>query len=235
MVSRFPFSIGDTECLFGFCRWADTLQDFSLSRSTSHLDCLRFVIEFPVKEKLGRSRFAFSLCLSHPCHAWNSMTLLWSISICHPLMTVLLLLCLRVCFLSSPVRLIGAPPAKSLDPSTLGPYFPASVACWFILLHCILIAQSKSDLQLFRNSELCCVHAFQCVIHGSLTQRQENFVSFCVKSLNIVSSKSDAHEIREFEHRFTGTCSTKVFGDHVGDLSPSKKWIVFLGFLFLQA
>ena len=43
-------------------------------------------------------------------------------------------------------------------------------------------------------------------------------MSFCVKSLNIVFSKSDVRKVRELQPRFVGARNTKMFIDHVGDL-----------------
>ena len=59
-------------------------------------------------------------------------------------------------------------------------------------------------------------------------------MSFCIKSLNIVSSESDVHKVNEFQYRFVGTYNTKKFVDHVSDLSSSKKSIDFLGVLLFQ-
>ena len=59
-------------------------------------------------------------------------------------------------------------------------------------------------------------------------------MSFCLKSLNIVSSESDVHEVRELQYKFVGTRNTKMFEDRVTDLSSSKKSKDFLGFLLFQ-
>ena len=40
-------------------------------------------------------------------------------------------------------------------------------------------------------------------------------MSFCIKSLNIVS---DVRKVRELQSRFVGARNTKMFIDHVGDL-----------------
>ena len=40
-------------------------------------------------------------------------------------------------------------------------------------------------------------------------------MSFCIKSLNIVS---DVRKVRELQYRFVGARNTKMFIDHVGDL-----------------
>ena len=42
-------------------------------------------------------------------------------------------------------------------------------------------------------------------------------MSFCVKSLNIVFSKSDVRKVRELQSRFVGARNTKMFIDYVGD------------------
>ena len=56
-------------------------------------------------------------------------------------------------------------------------------------------------------------------------------MSFCIKSLNIVS---DVRKVRELQYRFVGARNMKMFVDHVGDLSFSKKSIDFLGFLLFS-
>ena len=59
-------------------------------------------------------------------------------------------------------------------------------------------------------------------------------MSFCIKSLNIVFSKSDVRKVRELQSRFVAARNTKMFMDHVGDLSSLMKSIDFLGFLLLH-
>ena len=49
-----------------------------------------------------------------------------------------------------------------------------------------------------------------------------------------MSSEGDAHKIRELQHRCVVTRDTKIFVNHVSDLSSSRKAVVFLGFLLFQ-
>ena len=45
---------------------------------------------------------------------------------------------------------------------------------------------------------------------------------------------SDVRKVRELQYRFVSARNTKMFVDHVGDLSSSKKSIDFLGFLLFS-
>ena len=66
---------------------------------------------------------------------------------------------------------------------------------------------------------------------GNFHYRLMNFVSFCVNSLNIVSSKSDVHKVKEYQNSFIGARKKKMLVHRVGDLSSSKKYFVCWGFL----
>ena len=57
------------------------------------------------------------------------------------------------------------------------------------------------------------MHPFQNAFVRSFLKRQMNFVSFRIKSLNMVCSKGDVHEVREVQNRFMSASNTKVFVD----------------------
>ena len=64
--------------------------------------------------------------------------------------------------------------------------------------------------------------------------RQSNSVPLRIEFLNIVISKNNSEQVGVVFDRIMGSSDPEVIGDQVGNLSPAKETVLFLGLLFLQ-